>query len=345
MTEKELIIKSLLFEETERIPVTILTGVTWTIKRNHLSPIGMLRLPDAGAKLMVDSMEEIGSDIVFGGRVSPYVIIRAMGGIVDSSKVGLPTSIIHCPLKEVSDVRDMDIEEVTKRILADEEYQLMVTQTRNMRQLLGQRKFIAVGGFAPFTMASQMVGVTKFLEAIFDEDENIPKLLSFATEVVYRFTEGFVKAGGDMIYIADPVASGDLISPDMYQETALPPLKEMVSRFKPICDYFLFHICGNTMKRVVPVSKSGVGCFSVDSIDVKEAMKLAEGRIAIMGNLNPANVLETKKPEEIYAMSLDLCKNAGLHGGFWLGPGCDLAPDTPLENLKAMVKAAHDVHK
>lgn len=342
MTPKEIMTLGLEFKPTPRIPVTILTGVTWALRRANLSPEQMLRLPDAGAQIMVDAGNLIGSDMIYGGRVTPYIIIRAMGGEIDNSKVGGSTNVVNPPLAALDDINKLDLEEVARKMYADEDYQLMLEQTRNMRKLVGQDKFIAVGGFAPFTMASQMINMQEMLIALMDEPEAVHKLIAFSTEIVYRFTVKFLEAGGDFIYIADPSSSGSLISPDTYAEFDLPSLTKMVSRFKEVCPYLLLHICGETTKRLEPLKKSGISCFSIDSIDLANALNVADKKYAVMGNLNPVKVLEQMTAKEVYEHSLALCKIGGLNGGFILGPGCDLAPDTPLENVQAMVKAAHD---
>lgn len=344
MTPKEIMQLGLNFKPTPRIPVTILTGVTWALRREKLSPEQMLRLPDAGAQIMVDAGELIGTDMIYGGRVTPYIIIRAMGGKIDNSKVGSNTNVIAPPLQEFADIDKLDLDEVTEKMYADEDYQLMIEQTKNMRKLVGNNKFIAVGGFAPFTMASQMINIQKMMMALIEDKEAVHKLIDFSTEIVYRFTIKFLEAGGDFIYIADPSSSGDLISPRTYKEFDLPALTAMVTRFKETCPYILLHICGHTEKRLEPLKKSGISCFSIDSIDLANALTVADKKYAVMGNLSPVAILEQKKPKEIYDLSMELCKIGGLNGGFILGPGCDLAPDTPLENLQAMVKAAHDYH-
>lgn len=101
----------------------------------------------------------------------------------------------------------------------------------------------------------------------------------------------------------------------------------------------LLHICGKTMERISALKDSGIAIFSVDSLDLEEALKRAEGKITIMGTLSPVRVLEQECPEEIYQKAQNLVQTAGLSGGFILAPGCDLTPDTSYEHIEAMVRA------
>ena len=49
MTRKELLIKAMNFEEVPRVPVSTLSGATWAIKQEGISPEELLRLPDGHA--------------------------------------------------------------------------------------------------------------------------------------------------------------------------------------------------------------------------------------------------------------------------------------------------------
>ena len=103
----------------------------------------------------------------------------------------------------------------------------------------------------------------------------------------------------------------------------------------------ILHICGKTKSRITALKESGITVFSMDSIDLKEALELAERKLAIMGNLNPVSVLERSSAEEVHRLSSELVETAGLEGGFLLSPGCDLTPATSYENVIVMVSAVY----
>ena len=223
----------------------------------------------------------------------------------------------------------------------DEEYQLLLKQTRIIAEKTGEERFVGVGSFGPFTTAAQLVGVNEFMMYLSDEDEEdlVREVLEFSEEVVYHLTMDFLEAGGNLVYIAEPVSSGDLISEDYFETYSLPYLKQLNDRLSEKCPYMLLHICGKTMERISALKDSGIAIFSVDSLDLEEALKRAEGKITIMGTLSPVRVLEQESPEEIYQKAQNLVQTAGLSGGFILAPGCDLTPDTPYEHIEAMVRA------
>ena len=156
------------------------------------------------------------------------------------------------------------------------------------------------------------------------------------------FNQGMLEAGGDLVVCAEPVASGDLISPKMFEDYVLPINVELMERTREICPYEIVHICGNTVKRVEPLAKAGFNGFSVDSIDMEKAREDAGGRMVMIGNLNPAAILLGMDADGVYEKSRELCQAMKNQGGFILAPGCDLPPDTALENLQAMARAVKE---
>ena len=341
MTRKELLIKAMNFEEVPRVPVSTLSGATWAIKQEGISPEELLRLPDAGAQIILDTCDRLNVDIVYGGRTIPHIILRAMGGEINNSRVGLPGEVIQKPLQELEEIRNWTVDQVMENLRRDEEYQLLLKQTRIIAEKTGKERFTGVGSFGPFTTAAQLVGVNEFMMYLSDEDEEdlVREVLEFSEEVVYHLTMDFLEAGGNLVYIAEPVSSGDLISEDYFETYSLPYLKQLNDRLSEKCPYMLLHICGKTMERISALKDSGIAIFSVDSLDLEEALKRADGKITILGTLSQVRVLEQECPEEIYQKAQNLVQTAGLFGGFILAPGCDLTPDTPYEHIEAMVRA------
>ncbi len=341
MTRKELLMKAINFEEVPRVPVSTLSGATWAVKQENMSPEELLRLPDAGAQIILDTCDKLNVDIVYGGRAIPHIILRAMGGKINNSRVGLPGEVIENPFEELEEIYNWTVEQVMENLRKDEEYQLLLKQTRIIAEKTGGERFVGVGSFGPFTTAAQLAGVNEFMMYLGDEDEEelVKEVLEFAEEVVYHLTLDFLEAGGDLVYIAEPVSSGDLISEEYFEKYSLPYLKHLNDRLAKTCPYMLLHICGKTMERISALKDSGIAIFSVDSLNLEEALRLAERKITIMGTLSPVRVLEKESAEEIYNKSRDLVKTSGLTGGFILAPGCDLTPDTPYEHIEAMVQA------
>ena len=61
---------------------------------------------------------------------------------------------------------------------------------------------------------------------------------------------------------------------------------------------------------------------------------------AAQGMVDPAGVLHLGTPAEATARSREALASLAQGGGFLLGPGCALVPETPPENVAALVAAA-----
>ena len=341
MTNKERVLKSLAFEPTDRLPFAVLNGQMWICARNGLTAASLLDLPDAGAQLLVDAYREIGTEIMTSGCAAAWPMMAVMGGKVDMNT--LAAEILTHPLGALSDISKYDVNRVIADMKQDHYYQRTLVQMKKMRALVGDETMIGGGFFGPFTMAAQMLGVENFMIELMDgEEEEINAAVDFASEIVIAYLEDLVANGLDLITVPEPVASGDLIRPSVFEKYVLPLDLKVTRRLASVCPNTLIHICGKTDKLVPTIAEARFGVFSVDSIDMVKAQQDSARRCALFGNLNPAQILAAKSADEVYRLSKELCAQMKPYGGFILAPGCDLAPNIPLENLQAMARAAQE---
>ena len=341
MTSKERVKAALSRKPVDRTPFAVLNGQGWIAARSGLTMASLLDLPDAGAQLLVDAYREIGTDILTSGCSAAWPMISVMGGEVDMN--ALSAEIISRPLSEIGDIYVYDVEKVISDMRSDYYYKRTLVQLREMRRIVGDEIIIGGGFFGPFTMAAQMLGVEDFMVELIDgEEDDLHKIIDFAAEIVIAYLEDLTENGLDLITIPEPVASGDLIKPALYEQYVLPADLKVKERLAGKCPDVLVHICGKTDNLVSTVAGSGFSVFSVDSIDMVKAQNDSAKRCALFGNLSPALVLGSKSANEVYAISKELCAQMKPFGGFILAPGCDLAPNIPLDNLLAMARAAKE---
>ena len=76
-------------------------------------------------------------------------------------------------------------------------------------------------------------------------------------------------------------------------------------------------------------------------VDLEKAAEYFSNDI-IVGNLEPA-IIQVGTAEEVYEASrIVIEKGKRLAEGFMFGPGCELPPMAPVENVKAMTAAVND---
>ena len=341
MTSRERVKKTIRFEKTDRPPFAVLNGQMWIAARHGLTMAGLLDLPDAGARLLADAYREIGTEIMTSGCAAAWPMMEVMGGTVNMDTIS--AEILTRPLASLEEIRGYDVTKVIAGMRAEHYYGRTLVQMREMRRIVGDECMIGGGFFGPFTMAAQMLGVEDFLvEMIAGEEDDVLYAVDFAAEIVIAYLEDLVEAGLDLITVPEPAASGDLIRPADFERFVLPADLQVKERLADRCPDVLLHICGRTDRLVGTVAAAGMSIFSVDSINMVRAQEDSAGRCALFGNLSPAHVLASASEDEVYAISRSLCESMKPYGGFILAPGCDLAPNIPLENLRAMARAARE---
>jgi uroporphyrinogen decarboxylase len=77
-------------------------------------------------------------------------------------------------------------------------------------------------------------------------------------------------------------------------------------------------------------------------IDMADAKAAVGNKIAISGNVHPVDYMLYGTPQEVYWKSREVIEKAANGSGFVLGSGCDLNPNTPEENIFAMIQAGKD---
>jgi uroporphyrinogen decarboxylase len=166
--------------------------------------------------------------------------------------------------------------------------------------------------------------------------------MEFAAELCFDYLEPFIDAGVSMISLADPTASGDLISRDQFIEFSFPYLKRVAEKIRARGVWVTVHICGNTTNRLDRIPEAGAHIMSVDyKVSLSDARRILNGKIAFAGNLNPVAIMQKETVQGIAAASRDAISTAGAAGGYILMPGCDIPPSVPIENVKTMVETAH----
>ena len=344
MNGRELVLAAIRYEETPRVPVSVLDGYTWMMKQNGMSFQQLFDMEDSeAADFILNTYEALGSDMIFSNGQCSSAVKQALGAEVDFSAVGAPAQAKSLPFAKPEDCLQFTVEEVFDRTAKQPVFAGLSRQQRLLNDRAGREKLICSFGLGPLTMAAGFLGMQPLMMALYEDPDNVKHLLDFGVELTIRLAKLQAENGATAISLADPLSSINLISDETFAEFSLPGLKRICEEMKaydkdmPI----MLHICGNTTSRLEPLMGSGIDIFSVDSIDLGEAFRTVKKDYALFGNLSTTEVMLTKTPEEVHALAKERIAAAG-GTGFILAPGCDLAPDTPKENILAMVKAAKE---
>ena len=209
---------------------------------------------------------------------------------------------------------------------------------------VGDQVPVSMTTSGPFTTATNIRGTESFLRDLHRNPAFAHRLLRLATDSVIAFATAAVRLGA-RIGLADPTASGTLISPRQFSEFAFPYLKETVAAITRIAGTPpSLHICGNTSKIWQEMAYTGVSVISLDDVvDIAEAKAAVGERVALLGNIRPTATMYLGKPDGVVANAREcLAKGWDSPKGYILGLGCALPIDTPPENIHALVAAARE---
>lgn len=343
MTSKERVKAAFDHKPVDRAPMMILLGCTWVTNRLGVSFDDIYAMDDLGVKEIVKAFDDMNSDSVTVGLGYWMGCLQAVGCPIErTGEPGTSIEVKACITNPEVDIPALDKSQIAAKLKNSEIIQKLMHQTREVRKVTGDRKYVAGGLIGPFSAACMMAGTREFMVMLGKKSPYVKPLMEYVTEFCTQMANLFCENGCDIIMVADPCASGDLISPKTYDEWAAPAIEGMTANLKN-CDIFMLHICGKAGMRLPRIKAMGVHGFSVDSpVILKEALDLAGKELTMLGNLNPNEALLLGTSDDVYAAAYANAEIAGLNGGFVMMPGCDLATKTPLENILSMTRAAFD---
>ncbi len=207
---------------------------------------------------------------------------------------------------------------------------------------LGSEIPVSIGVPGPFTTAANIRGTEKFMRDLYKHPEFAHRLLRLSVDSIIAFVKEAAKLDASFS-IAEPTASGSLISQKQFREFAFPYLKEMVdsikSAGKPAPS---LHICGNTKRIWIDMADTGAGMLSIDNqVDLADAKRTVGDRVVLVGNIKPTETMYLGKPSDVEENVREcLGKAYDNPNGYILALGCGLPIPTPPENIHALRESA-----
>lgn len=187
---------------------------------------------------------------------------------------------------------------------------------RNLRREVGDEATVLGFIGLPFTLASYMIeggGSSEFENTksmMYNNPEMIHNILSHLEENIAAYASYQIENGAQVIQVFDSWAG--TLSPDDYDEFALPYQQRVISRIKkahpevPIIIYV-----AKSGALIEKLGKSGADCVSLDwTTSISDAKKrLKNPKLVIQGNLDP--MVLTAPDSVIRERTLEILKEGG----------------------------------
>lgn len=138
-------------------------------------------------------------------------------------------------------------------------------------------------------------------------------------------------AGADFITVHEMGGSPGFIGPARFEQFVLPSVQQLISKLPgPI----VLSVCGNTNRSMGLLALTGADAISVDQTNDLIVSRALLQNILLFGNLDPVATL-WQGDEASISEAVRGAKDAGADA-VW--PGCDLAVQTPIQNVKSFLQ-------
>ena len=308
--------------------------------RQSTSFLELCKNPDLCAEVMVSAVKQLGVDaaILFSDLL---LILEPMGiGLEFSAGEG---PVLGNPIRTAADVdRLLELESI-------EPLQYVIEAVRKTRA--GLPEALPLIGFAgaPFTLAAYAIEggssrdyrLTKTL--MYNDTGAWDALMGRFARAITLYLNAQLDAGAQLVQLFDSWAG--CLGVDDYRRYVLPHVRSVIESLRPDAPVILF-ATGNPA--LLPLLSEAFGKKRRDAvvgvdwrIRLDDAWRLIGHDKAVQGNLDPTVLLTT--PLEIRRRVKEVLRQAGGRPGHIFNLGHGVLPQTPVENVVAMVDAVHEL--
>jgi uroporphyrinogen decarboxylase len=303
------------------------------VRRRH-SLVEICKTPKLAAEVTITAAEALGVDaaIIFADLLLPLEVM----GVPFRFAAG-EGPVIEMPVRSASDIEMLDEESGGELGYVSESIRLVARHFGDKLPVIG---FCG----APFTLASYMIeggGSRQYVETkkfMYRQPEDWEKLLKKLVKVLARYACEQVQAGADVVQVFDSWVG--CLSEEDYRRYVLPQTTELVHMLKS-SGAPVIYFGTDTAMLLAAMKQTGADVIGVDwRIGLDQAWRSLNFEGGIQGNLDP--VLLSTGRKDLRARTEDVLRRAGGRPGHIFNLGHGILPDTPVENVKAVVKFVHE---
>ena len=202
-----------------------------------------------------------------------------------------------------------------------------------MKKTHGEDYLVIGGNTGPFTLTGHLVNTENLVYSVFTDPDMALKWVKAVTPYTKAFGEALIANGADVIQMSEPSASTDILAPNDFTNHSGQFVKDCMDAVK---GYSVLHICGDSAPIIPYMLDTGVTGISIEEkVDPYEAVKLVNGRGALIGNVGCAFPLFKGTPADVIEAA-QRSRDAGFNS---ISAGCGVPIGTPDDNIRALVKA------
>ena len=295
----------------------------------------LCKTPSLATEVTVTAAERLGVDaaIIFADIL---LILEPMGVGLEFAHGEGP--VIHNPVRTATDVdRLREVEDVGALDFVFE----AIKQTRNA--LKPDIPLIGFSG-APFTLASYICeggGSKNYVSTktlMYTDSGAWHSMMSLIARALGKYLNAQIDAGAQAVQLFDSWVG--CLSPEDYREFVLPHTRSVIESIKPGVPVIHFGTGTGTLLELM--SEAGGDVIGLDwRIDLDEGWRRVGYDAAIMGNLDPVVLFADRN--YVTSQAKKILDQAGGRPGHIFNLVHGILPDTPVDNVIALVDAVHEL--
>ncbi len=295
----------------------------------------LCKRPDIAAEITVMPVERLGVDaaILFADIL---LILEPMG-------VGLEYTKDNGPVIQGQITSRTQVEQLVEFEPQDALEFVFEAVRQTCAALNGKVPLIGFAG-APFTLASYLIeggssrNYLKTKKLIYTNPGAWRPLMERLSSVIAKYLNAQIAAGVDAVQLFDSWAG--CLSPDDYERYVLPYTRATIAGVTPGTP--IIHFSTGTSSFLKLIRDAGGDIIGIDwRIHLDEAWRSLGDDVGIQGNLDPAALISS--PREIRRRVAEILQRAAGRPGHIFNLGHGVLPETPVENVIALVDAVHEL--
>jgi uroporphyrinogen-III decarboxylase len=200
-----------------------------------------------------------------------------------------------------------------------------------------------------FEMSWYLTGMEKFLVDLMIEPEYLSVLMDKIMNYIIAAGKRLIELGVDILWCGDDFGTqqGMILDPETWRRIIKPRIKYMFEEFRKVRSdiKIAWHSCGSILPIIPDFIETGLDILNpiqplAHGMEPVYLKKTYGKDLTFFGGIDVQHLLPFGTPQMISDEVRRRIEILGKDGGYIIAPAHNIQPDTPVENILALFKAA-----
>ncbi len=305
---------------------------------NKLSYNVMYQDAKKAADAHLKALDLYGYDIITIQVEPSWPVAEACGAEVKYPPDKNPWITKHLIYSE-NDLKNLDVPD----FMATESSKVMIEGT----SILANETRVPVAAYmtGPITFSLQLMPYTILIKNMIKNPEFTHKLIQKSVLIIKEYIKTLKDVGATILVLCEHDIQ--MLKPQLVKEFSLKYLQDIFKIF----DYNILHMCGKVTPHLNFLAEDLKGINKLNTlnigpnVDISKTQDLLDHKIGVAGNIDHVKLLPRGTPKEIEDAVHYAIRESHNDPHYMVAPGCEITADTPIENVRAVVKSTKIYNK